>query len=78
MIRIAVTAAALRLRKPDEPVPLAVALGNHGGDRRSEKVKDQGAVGTLKRGSNSRAYLEGRLQRDHPDIAAMVAAERRS
>jgi hypothetical protein len=46
-------------------------LGQHGGDRKSKKVKDQGAIGTLKRGSHSRNYVIARLGRDgHHELAA--------
>lgn len=63
-------------------ISIAVALAKHGGDRRSAAVKaeaegkaDQGADGTLKRGTNSREYLTARLNRDHPEIAAQVQAK---
>ena len=56
-----------------EPVTKAeveAALGSHGGDRRSAKaMQDQGDNGTLKRGSNSAAYLQARLRRDAPEVA---------
>lgn len=69
----------LRLRQPDEAVKYADAvregrkLSGHGGDRRSEKVKDQGYNITLKEGGDfqrgtSSAYLRARLDRDHHDI----------
>jgi hypothetical protein len=62
---------------PDATV--GAVLGRHGGDRKSGKAKaeaekDQGAVGTLKRGTNSATYLTARLDRDHPAIAAEVHA----
>ena len=48
----------------------AIELKRHGGDRRSEEVQqDQGAIGTLKRGTNSADYIKARLRRDHPEIA---------
>jgi hypothetical protein len=47
-------------------------LGKHGGDRRSDKAREQGASGTLKRGGNNVSYLAQRINRDHPDIAAAV------
>lgn len=51
-----------------------------GGDRRSEEAKaDQGANGTLKRGSNQAGYLTARIARDRPDILErMKAGEYRS
>lgn len=62
----------LEQEQPTEPVSLReveVALGRHGGDRRSEQARqDQGSDRTLKRGDNA-AYLKARLQRDHPEIA---------
>jgi hypothetical protein len=46
------------------------AIGSHGGDRRSAQAReDQGDNGTLKRGSNSAAYLQARLRRDAPEVA---------
>jgi hypothetical protein len=42
-------------------------LAKHGGAR---KRNEQGAIGTLKRGTNSVAYLAGRLARDRPDLSA--------
>ncbi len=58
------------------------ALGGHGGDRRSEEAKaeakakkDQGADGTLKRGTNSSKHIKARLIRDgFHDIATRVDA----
>jgi hypothetical protein len=45
-----------------------VKLRTHGGDRKGDGARaDQGADGTLKRGSNSNAYLRARLSRDRPD-----------
>ena len=32
-------------------------------------MQDQGDNGTLKRGSNSAAYLQARLRRDAPEVA---------
>ncbi len=44
-------------------------LGSHGGDRRSEGAKEQGAISTLKtRGSTQADYILARLERDRPDI----------
>ena len=50
------------------PFDQAVKLGRHGGDRKSEKIKDQGDNVTLKERGNSRAYILARLARDYPDI----------
>jgi len=65
-----------------EPVTKAeveVALGSHGGDRRSTQAKeDQGDIVTLKRG-NQAAYLQARLRRDAPEVAdALERGEHRS
>ena len=63
----------LEQEQPTEPVSLReveVALGRHGGDRRSEQARqDQGDNVTLKSRGNDVAYLKARLQRDHPEIA---------
>ena len=63
---------------PAKP-PVDCRLGTHGGDRRSERVKqDQGIAGTLKRGGNP-GYLKARLHRDHPELAqALERGELRS
>lgn len=70
-VRIAVD--WLRQQQRPEPVTkqeIEVALGSHGGDRRSEQAKqDQGDQITLKRGTTGAAYLKARLRRDHPEIA---------
>ena len=65
----------LKVKAPDEAVGFEVAvkggrrLGSHGGDRRSEGVKEQGANSTLKtRGSTQADYILARLERDRPDI----------
>lgn len=50
-------------------------LGTHGGDRRSDKVRDQGSIGNLKGGNNT-AYTLARLDRDRPELAAEVRAGR--
>ncbi len=49
----------LKTLTPDEPVPLAkaVALGKHGGDRRSVDAVDQGGIATLKAGEKNTARL---------------------
>jgi len=56
----------------------AVELGSHGGDRRSEEVKDQVTNGRLKPisklGPNTRERTLARLHRDRPDLAAKVEA----
>jgi len=65
-----------RLRQGAEvPVPFAeaVKLGKHGGDRRSEKAKEQGDNVTLDRG-NSASYTLARLDRDRPELAERVRA----
>lgn len=43
-------------------------MTTHGGDRKSDEVKNQGANGTLKRGQNHASYLTARIARDHPEI----------
>jgi hypothetical protein len=61
----------LELTDPDSITPFhrAVALGQHGGDRRSQK--DQGCNATLKRGTA--AHWIARLDRDgHAELAAKV------
>lgn len=54
----------LKINPPNEPIPLAhaVKLGKHGGDRRSEKAKDQACNTSLKPGTRDH-WLE-RLRRD--------------
>ena len=61
--------AAQRLRMLAAP-----KLDGHGGDRTPER--EQGAVGTLRRGSNASSYLAARLKRDRPDLATEVEAGR--
>ena len=65
----------LEQEQPTEAVSLEeveAALGKHGGDRRSAQAKeDQGSDRTLKRGDNA-AYLQARLRRDAPEIAAAL------
>jgi hypothetical protein len=54
--------------------PPAPALGHRGRPRKGE---EKGASGTIKRGSNSRAYVAARLERDgHAEFAAEVRAGR--
>lgn len=49
---------------------VAAVLGKHGGDRRSEKAREQDSQTTsIGRGSD---YLKARLERDHPEIAARL------
>jgi hypothetical protein len=58
----------------ERPEPPAPALGRRG---RPKKGKEKGASGTIKRGSNSRAYVVARLLRDgHAGLAAEVRAGR--
>jgi hypothetical protein len=47
------------------------ALAAHGEIGRG---RSRGANGNSKRGTNSASYLVARLKRDHPEIAAMLAA----
>jgi len=72
---IALAVEWLKLNPPKEPISLkaVLELGKHGGDRKSEKVKDQGVANTLMRGSTNRAYIIARLDRDgHHELAAKV------
>jgi hypothetical protein len=49
------------------------ALGKHGGDRKSEAVKNQGSDRTLIKRGDNRAYILARLDRDgHAALAAKV------
>jgi hypothetical protein len=68
----------LELTDPNSITPLerAVALGQHGGDRRSEQARvDQPDNVSLKRHyGNSRADTIARLHRDRPDLAQKVEA----
>jgi hypothetical protein len=58
----------------ERPEPPAPALGHRGRPRKGE---EKGATGTIKRGSNSRAYIVARLLRDgYADLAAEVRAGR--
>jgi hypothetical protein len=48
-------------------------LLTHGGDRKSEKARDQGGHAHLvRRGKGMRDYTLARLDRDDPDLAARV------
>jgi hypothetical protein len=51
-----------------------VVLGKHGGDRKSEKTKDQGDNVTLIARGNAAAYTLARLTRDRPELAELVRA----
>jgi hypothetical protein len=54
------------------PFDEAVKLGKQG---RPKKGEEKGAIGTLKRGTNSRAYILARLDRDgQAELAAKVRA----
>jgi hypothetical protein len=67
----------LEQEQPTEAVPLAVALVDHGGDRKSDDFKasqerqKQGDNVTLKRG-NAQTYLLRRLARDAPEVLERV------
>ena len=61
----------LRKEDPKIAVPLSVALGKHGGDRRSKEV-DQANNVSLKQHGNDKNYTLARLHRDRPDLAARV------
>jgi hypothetical protein len=74
----------LEQEQPAEAVPLAVALVDHGGDRKSDNFKasqerqDQFDIVNLK-GGNQAAYLQARLRRDAPEVAeALERGEHRS
>lgn len=62
----------LEQEQPTEAVSLEMveaAIGRHGGDRRSARVKgDQPDIVSLKHG-NQAAYLKARLRRDAPELA---------
>ena len=66
----------LEQEQPTEAVPMQLALGTHGGDRRSDEARqareDQPTGGSLKYGGNP-DYIRARLDRDHPDVAAALA-----
>ena len=79
-VRIAVD--WLRQQQRPEPVTkqeIEVALGSHGGDRRSPQAReDQADIVSMKHG-NQAAYLQARLRRDEPKIAdALERGEFRS
>jgi hypothetical protein len=66
----------LKHNPPDEPLPLdqAVKLGKHGGDRKSEKLKDQVGIARLKSNGSIERTL-ARLDRDgFTALAAKVRA----
>ena len=74
---IAIAVRWLELNPPKEPVALeqAITLGRHGGDRKSEKVKDQGGESTLKYIKNTKAHWLARLDRDGlTELAGKVRA----
>lgn len=60
---------ATRLHSGEE---VRLTLKSHGGDRRSEKVRDQGSNITLKDRGTTSAYTLARLDRDRPDLALQV------
>ena len=66
----------IRSIRPEEPISFkrAIALGQHGGDRRSERAEDQGYNVTLNPGErgHARDYTLARLHRDRPDLAEKV------
>lgn len=66
----------LKRRKPEVAVKYAdaIVLGQHGGDRRSEKAKDQGDNITLIQRGTDKSYTLARLHRDHPELAERVEA----
>jgi hypothetical protein len=51
-----------------------VVLGKHGGDRKSDKTKEQGNNVTLIRRGNAESYTLARLRRDAPELAKRVEA----
>jgi hypothetical protein len=65
----------LEQEQPTEASPLQLALGTHGGDRRSDEAKqareDQADNVSLKHGTQA-AYIRARLKRDHPAVAAAL------
>jgi hypothetical protein len=65
----------LEQEQPTEASPLQLALGTHGGDRRSEEARqargDQADNLSLKHGTQA-AYLKARLERDCPEVAAAL------
>lgn len=77
---VAIAVRWLELNPPDEPLALeaAVKLGRHGGDRRSEKVRDQVRDTKLKPSTDTKAYVLARLDRDDPRLAAEVRSGKKS
>jgi hypothetical protein len=62
--------------KPQEAIPLQLALAAHGGDRRSDearKARGNQVDNINLKGGTQGAYLKARLERDHPDVAAALA-----
>jgi len=71
---MAIVVKWLELNDPKEAVPIRrilpeFPLGTHGGDRKSEDVKNQDDVVILKQQGNSADYLLARMQRDTPKVA---------
>ena len=62
-----------RLKRDYPEIEKRLRLGKHGGDRKSEKVKNQGSSNTTLIGRGA-AYNLRRLNRDRPDLAAQVRA----
>jgi hypothetical protein len=59
----------------DDHTATGAVLGSHGGDRRSQKARDnQGNRITLKQRGTSAAYYRALLERDHKDILARLNA----
>lgn len=66
----------LKSLKPDEPISFkaAIELGQWGGDRKSEKARNQGSNTTLVNVGRGLNYTLARLDRDHPELARKVKA----
>jgi hypothetical protein len=63
------------LAETDPTKTVAAVLGQHGGDRKSEKAKaDQPDNHKLEEYGTGRNYTLARLRRDRPDLAARVRA----
>jgi hypothetical protein len=63
----------LDLNPSDQPVALKVALGQHGGDRKSEKFQEKDQLDNINlKGGTQSAYLRARLERDAPDILTQL------
>lgn len=62
------------INEKDDSKLLRDVLGKHGGDRKSEAVKEQGGIATLKPNQkNTKAHILARLDRDgHAELAAKV------